>query len=297
MRPVPMPRPPVNPVYSKGKWEHIMRNQVIRPESYPNYKKGLKPQPASAGRHTGHVNSRIVGGEIATHGQFPWQVLISMDNSYVCGGSLIASNWILTAGHCADDFRNFVVVLGAQNVNNQVEPGREIVQTTDKIVHEGYDPVEINNDISLLKLPSDIQTSQYINMVRLPSYSMASDDLVGRTVTVSGWGKPSDGASGISPDLRFVSMPVMTNQECAQTYGDVITPSKICTDTQGGRSSCNGDSGGPLVLTGSDGVMIEVGIVSFGAAAGCEQGYPAAFTRVTSFLEWIETNTGIQIDQ
>jgi len=54
-----------------------------------------------------------------------------------------------------------------------------------------------------------------------------------------------------------------------------------------------GDSGGPLVYLESDGVYTEVGIVSFGAAAGCTLGYPVAFTRVTSYLSWISSNTGL----
>jgi secreted trypsin-like serine protease len=55
-----------------------------------------------------------------------------------------------------------------------------------------------------------------------------------------------------------------------------------------------GDSGGPLVFP-VDGVYNQVGIVSFGAADGCELGYPAAFTRVSSYLSWIESNTGISL--
>jgi len=54
-----------------------------------------------------------------------------------------------------------------------------------------------------------------------------------------------------------------------------------------------GDSGGPLVFREKDGNYTEVGIVSFGHRYGCEAGYPAVFTRVTSYLEWIETHTGI----
>jgi secreted trypsin-like serine protease len=56
-----------------------------------------------------------------------------------------------------------------------------------------------------------------------------------------------------------------------------------------------GDSGGPLVYQEDDGRYTEVGIVSFGAIAGCEKGYPAGFTRVTSYLDWIESNTGIAL--
>jgi secreted trypsin-like serine protease len=56
-----------------------------------------------------------------------------------------------------------------------------------------------------------------------------------------------------------------------------------------------GDSGGPLVLKEDDGRYTEVGIVSFGHVNGCEFGYPVAFTRITSYLDWIETKTGIPI--
>ena len=59
-------------------------------------------------------------------------------------------------------------------------------------------------------------------------------------------------------------------------------------------SVLQGDSGGPLVFL-LDGVYNQVGIVSFGPAAGCQLGYPVAFTRVTSYLKWIESNTGISL--
>ena len=55
-----------------------------------------------------------------------------------------------------------------------------------------------------------------------------------------------------------------------------------------------GDSGGPLV-TQIDDAYTQIGVVSFAAAAGCELEYPAGFARVTSFLDWIETGTDIEI--
>ena len=33
-------------------------------------------------------------------GAWPWQVALLLDDTQVCGGSLIRSNWILTACHC-----------------------------------------------------------------------------------------------------------------------------------------------------------------------------------------------------
>lgn len=49
--------------------------------------------------------SRIVGGSLASAGQFPYQVGLSLSDgksSWWCGGSIIAANWIITAAHCTD---------------------------------------------------------------------------------------------------------------------------------------------------------------------------------------------------
>jgi secreted trypsin-like serine protease len=54
-----------------------------------------------------------------------------------------------------------------------------------------------------------------------------------------------------------------------------------------------GDNGGPLFYNEGDGSHTLVGIVSFGFSLGCTVGYPAGYTRVTSYLDWIATATGI----
>jgi secreted trypsin-like serine protease len=56
-------------------------------------------------------SSKIIGGILATAGQFPWQAGLYLDGSGFCGGSLISSNVVLTAGHCVDGYFLFVVVV------------------------------------------------------------------------------------------------------------------------------------------------------------------------------------------
>jgi len=57
-----------------------------------------------------------------------------------------------------------------------------------------------------------------------------------------------------------------------------------------------GDSGGALTL-GEGASLVELGIVSYGAADGCAQGYPLGFTAVPHFVDWISNKTGIPIKE
>ena len=101
-------------------------------------------------------------------------------------------------------------------------------------------------------------------------------------------------ASGISPVLRMVEdLPLITNAECNSIYG-IVGDGVVCMDTEGGKGTCNGDSGGPLGhYDATRERWIEFGIVSFGASAGCEVGYPAGFTRTEYYLDWIKEQAGI----
>ena len=73
------------------------------------------------------------------------------------------------------------------------------------------------------------------------------------------------------------------------TLTKTVTFQYICLALQG-------DSGGPLVYQESDGRYTEVGIVSFGVTISCTQGYPVGFTRVSSYLNWITSNSGVRFD-
>ena len=91
--------------------------------------------------------------------------------------------------------------------------------------------------------------------------------------------------------------PIISNSDCNAIYG-IVGSGVVCIDTTGGKGTCNGDSGGPLNMksevTKAGQKWKQVGIVSFGASAGCEVGYPSGFSRVEYYLDWISSETGME---
>merc|ERR1712241_183132 len=163
---------------------------------------------------------RIVGGFEAQENQWPWQVALFIDNAWFCGGALISENYVMTAAHCADDASYFDIMAGAHNVRESSEPHRVEITSYNGFTHPDWNSNTLSNDLALVKLPSPIAFNDYIKPSCLPASGDAAAE--GDLVTVTGWGKPSDNAGGISPVLRMVSdLPVITNVECNNIYGIV----------------------------------------------------------------------------
>ncbi|KAK2863577.1 hypothetical protein Q5P01_003110 [Channa striata] len=157
---------------------------------------------------------------------------------------------------------------------------------TQVIKHPSYDPIKLCNDITLLKLSSPVNFTNYI----WPICLAASDSTfyTGTNVWVTGWGKTEDGV--MSTNLREAEVQIVGNRQCNCDYAFInITDSMICAGLRaGGKSTCQGDSGGPLVRK-QNGRWVQGGITSF--AIGCAlPKIPAVFTRVSSYQSWINSH-------
>ncbi|XP_059226853.1 serine protease 1 [Stomoxys calcitrans] len=234
---------------------------------------------------------RITNGQDAAEGQFPYQVGLSFSSSsggWWCGGSVIGTEWVLTAAHCTSGASSVTAYLGA---TIRTSPKVQYTVSSGNFhQHASYNSILLRNDISLIKIPSVTFTS-YIQKVRLPAMASSYSTYAGQRAVASGWGLTSDSATAVASKLQYAYMDVITNSVCANTYGSLtITDKTICTATPKGTSTCSGDSGGPLVLVSEN---ILVGVTSFVSTAGCQSGAPAGFVRVTSYLDWVKGITGI----
>ncbi|XP_039442595.1 trypsin-1-like [Culex pipiens pallens] len=229
---------------------------------------------------------RIVNGQEATPGQFPYQVYLEFQTESggsSCGGSIINSNNILTAAHCVWRATRGIAIVGLHNRRIE-EPTQQRIPFKAVYYHADYNDDTFKNDIAVVRLSSHITFNTRVQAVQLPAPG-DNRQFAGLTGTVSGFGALCSGCEG--PDvLRYVSNPILTNAECLATYPnpDVIHNSNVCVSVEGGRDSCQGDSGGPLnVIDG--GSSLQVGIVSFGI--GCGEETPGIYARVTYYMDWI----------
>uniref|UniRef100_A0A146KWK6 Phenoloxidase-activating factor 2 n=2 Tax=Lygus hesperus TaxID=30085 RepID=A0A146KWK6_LYGHE len=234
---------------------------------------------------------RIVGGQNADLGEWPWIVALFNSGRQFCGGSLIDNSHILTAAHCvahmsAWDVARLTVHLGDHNIKSTQET-RHLVKKVKRVVrHRGFDSTTLYNDIAILTLESPVTFSKQIRAICLPT---SGATYAGKIATVIGWGSLSE--SGPQPSiLQEVNIPVWTNRECRGKYGPAapggIVEHFLCAG-EDRRDSCSGDSGGPLMV--NDGKWTQIGIVSWGIGCGKGQ-YPGVYTRVTAFLPWIAKN-------
>ncbi|XP_041960225.1 uncharacterized protein LOC121718887 isoform X2 [Alosa sapidissima] len=241
------------------------------------------------------LNTRIVGGQDAPAGNWPWQaslhfVLSGVLSSFLCGGSLINEQWVLSAASCFSSISSsdLEVYLGRQN--QEGSNPNEVKRTVSRIItHPSFNPVTRDNDIALLRLSAPVTFTNFISPVCLAA--SGSVFLNGVDSWVTGWGDVAEGEPLPSPGtLKEVEVAVTENTQCQSLYEAVpftVTDNMICAGKlAGGKDLCKGDSGGPLVSQ-QDSVWVQSGIVSL---EGCAQPNPTGvYTRVSRYESWINS--------
>ncbi|GJQ69454.1 hypothetical protein Trydic_g6563 [Trypoxylus dichotomus] len=225
-------------------------------------------------------NQRVIGGLIATPGQFPYQAYIRWYyysyppyiDHLICGGSVVHHRYILTAAQCVYDKYppDIYVSVGSILVNNGWD-----ISVNRIILRDPYFEPNGPMDIALLELSYWIDFTSTIRPISLFGGGFDPD-----VVNATGWGWPAFSGS-VSAALQYVTLETTTNSICAESWGSKVTSDKICTRTSPGRSTCGRDMGGPLVFHG-----LLIGVIGWGDE-DCDRTTPTVHTRVAPYLNWI----------
>lgn len=262
-----------------------------------------------------YVDPLIINGEQTLKGEFPHMTAIgyrSSDGSvtFSCSGSLISDQFILTVAHCSeiDGEAPSFVRLGDQNLNHREDGMNELDVDIDEFIsHEGFNSSSYYYDIAVIRLSESVKFSKFIRPACLvqPSNSDFSK------VIASHWAISDQ----MSNELTKAEFVVVDNERCnslirSKKLKDGVVNSQLCAGTLSReKESCKGGkvtkryfiindiqlnifpgSGGAIQIIEPDNPCLYhiVGVTSFGSWFCGLNNQPDIFTRVSSYLDWIE---------
>ncbi|MFM2031855.1 MAG: hypothetical protein RLZZ297_620 [Chloroflexota bacterium] len=244
----------------------------------------------------------IVGGSDVVPNEYPFVAYLYPVGSLAaprCGGTLVSRTWVMTAAHCVAGAGSgaYNVALGMHYRGASGNPYMRTSALKRIVIHPNYNASNLDNDIALLELATEMPKSAQIAPAALGFIPDSAMLYVGGTVaTTVGWGTTSYNGPNATV-LQKVSLPVVQNTRCDDYYSippvsQPITAGMLCAGNYdaGGVDACQGDSGGPLFAKLNN-INTVIGIVSSGEKCALPR-YPGIYTRVSYYATWIRSYVG-----
>ncbi|XP_046956421.1 enteropeptidase [Lynx rufus] len=239
---------------------------------------------------TRRVSPKIVGGNNAKEGAWPWVVALYYNGQLLCGASLVSNDWLVSAAHCVYG-RNvepskWKAILGLQMTSNLTSP-HIVTRLIDQIViNPHYNKRIKDSDIAMMHLDFKVNYTDYIQPICLLEENHVFPP--GRICSIAGWGRLIH-QGPTANILQEANVPLLSNEKCQQQMPEYnITENMVCAGyEEGGIDSCQGDSGGPLMCQENNRWFL-AGVTSFGYQCA-RPNRPGVYALAPRFTEWIQS--------
>ncbi|KAH8354882.1 hypothetical protein KR093_000330, partial [Drosophila rubida] len=249
----------------------------------------------------------------AHYAEFPWMVaLTDMQAKYICGGTLIHPQLVLTSAHNVDNHSSdsLLARAGEYDLSSQREPHAYQTRRLRHLWrHELYNKLNFHNDIALLVLEQPFRLAPHIQPLCLPPVEnpMLEEALRQAQCFAIGWGNASNNSKTMDRILKRIDLPIIEHEHCQRLLRRTILgrrfklhSSFVCAGGVEGKDTCQGDGGSPLFcsMPGEASRFQLAGIVSWGIECA-EKDIPAAYTNVPYLRNWIDeqiSKSGLKLD-
>ncbi|KPJ05631.1 Serine protease gd [Papilio xuthus] len=250
-------------------------------------------------------------------GDWPWHValvvkeIITNIDRYQCGGNIISTTAVLTAGHCisknginVDPWR-ITILAGISNLTDLNQVGCQVHNALQVILHPAFNDDQATADLAIVKVTT-FRFTEYVQPVCIwgPVYDKSS--LFGKEATIVGFGTTED--DKLSDTLRSAYTIVQNDLTCiaysSKLYASLLNEFTFCAGygPSSNVNARNGDSGGGLVvpMVQSDlsiswflrGIISKCGVPP--GHTQCDPKFYIVYTDVAPHYGWIYHNAGLQ---
>ncbi|XP_042563518.1 transmembrane protease serine 12 [Clupea harengus] len=236
--------------------------------------------------------SRIVGGQTAPEGAWPWQVSIQRGYKHICGGIVLSTQWVITSAHCFNDQpspRKLHVLAGEQNI---LKRGKHAQYRNVKklIIHNDYKQATFDSDIALLQLSKPLRFTNHVQPLCTISTEAEEENLHFSACFISGWGSTQFEGPGVYT-LQEAEVELIARETCNKKdwYNGFISENMVCAGFEEGNvDGCQGDSGGPLQCYSEEqDKFYLLGVTSFGEQCALPK-KPGVYTRSSRYSDWLK---------